>query len=55
LPLDLPLHGFLAGVLGVGLSAFVVTGAFSGRDGIVDLAGRSVRWRVTRTPRGRYW
>jgi membrane protease YdiL (CAAX protease family) len=46
LPLDLPLHGFLAGALGVGLGAFVVTGALSGRDGIVDLARRSVRWRV---------
>jgi uncharacterized protein len=46
LPLDLPLHGFLGGVLGVGLGAFVVTAALSGRDGVVDLARRSVRWRV---------
>jgi membrane protease YdiL (CAAX protease family) len=46
LPLDLPLHGFLGGVLGVGLGAFVVTAALSGRDGVVDLVRRSVRWRV---------
>ncbi|HEX7211713.1 MAG TPA: hypothetical protein VF241_12395 [Propionibacteriaceae bacterium] len=46
LPFDLPLHGFLGGVLGVGLGAFVVTGALAGRDGVVDLARRSVRWWV---------
>ena len=46
LPLDLPLHGFLASLLGVGLGAFVVTAALSGRDGVVDLARRTVRWRV---------
>jgi membrane protease YdiL (CAAX protease family) len=33
-------------VLGVGIGAFVVTAALAGRDGVVDLARRSVRWRV---------
>ncbi len=46
LPLDLPLHGFLGGLLGVGIAAFLVTGSLAGRDGVVDLARRSVRWRV---------
>ena len=46
LPFDLPLHGLLGGVLGVGLAAFLVTAALDGRDGVVDLAWRSVRWRV---------
>jgi membrane protease YdiL (CAAX protease family) len=46
LPFGLPLHGFLGAVLGVGLGAFVVTAALRGREGVVDLARRSVRWRV---------
>jgi membrane protease YdiL (CAAX protease family) len=46
LPFDLPLHGLLGGVLGVGLAAFLVTAALDGQDGVVDLARRSVRWRV---------
>jgi uncharacterized protein len=46
LPYGLPLHGFLGGVLGVGVGAFVVTAAVTGREGVVDLARRSVRWRV---------
>jgi membrane protease YdiL (CAAX protease family) len=46
LPVDLPLHGFLGTLLGVGLGAFVVTGALAGRNGVVDLARRSLRWRV---------
>jgi uncharacterized protein len=46
LPFDLPLHGVVGGVLGVGLGAFVVTAALAGRDGVIDLARRSVRWRV---------
>ena len=50
LPFDLP-HGVLGGLLGVGIGAFVVTGALAGRDGGVDLAQRSLRWRV---PIGRY-
>src|SRR6185436_5235649 len=33
-------------VIGLGVGAFVVTGALAGRDGVVDLARRSVRWRV---------
>jgi membrane protease YdiL (CAAX protease family) len=33
-------------VLGVGIGAFVVTAAVAGRDGVIDLARRSVRWRV---------
>jgi uncharacterized protein len=45
-PFDLPLHGFLGGALGVGLGAFLITRALSGRDDVVDLARRSVRWRV---------
>jgi hypothetical protein len=40
LPFDLPLHGVLGGLLGVGIGAFVVTGALAGRDGGVDLAQR---------------
>jgi hypothetical protein len=46
LPFSMPLHGFLAGLIGVGLAAFLVTAALAGRDGVVDLARRSVRWRV---------
>ena len=46
LPFDLPLHGFLGGVLGVGFGAFLVTGALRGREGVVDLARRGVRWRL---------
>jgi|SRR4029450_647813 hypothetical protein len=43
LPYGLPLHGFLGGLFGVGLSALLVTGALAGRDGVVDLARRSLR------------
>ena len=46
LPFDLPLHGVVGGVLGVGFGAFFVTYALAGRAGVVDLARRSVRWRV---------
>ena len=46
LPYDLPLHGVVGGILGVGLGAFVVTAALAGRAGVTDLARRSVRWRV---------
>jgi CAAX protease family protein len=46
LPFALPLHGVIGGALGVGVGAFVVTGALAGRDGVVDLARRSTRWRV---------
>jgi membrane protease YdiL (CAAX protease family) len=47
LSFDLPLHGVVGGVLGVGLGAFLVTAALTGRAGVVDLARRSVRWRVS--------
>jgi hypothetical protein len=46
LPFDLPLHGLLGGALGVGIAAFLVTAALAGRDGVVDLVGRSTRWRI---------
>jgi hypothetical protein len=46
LPFDLPLRGFLGSLLGVGLGAFVVTAALAGREGVVDLARRGVRWRL---------
>jgi uncharacterized protein len=46
LPFGLPLHGVVGGVLGVGIGAFVVTAAVAGRDGVIDLARRSARWRV---------
>jgi hypothetical protein len=46
LPFDLPLHGLISSVLGVGVAAFFVTYALSGRAGVADLAQRSVRWRV---------
>ena len=40
------LFAIVGGILGTGLGAFVVTGALAGRDGVVDLARRSMRWRV---------
>src|SRR5688500_14472280 len=46
LPFDMPLHGVIGGSLGVGLAAFLVTAALSGRAGVADLVRRSVRWRV---------
>jgi CAAX protease family protein len=45
-PFDQPLHGIVGGSLGVGLAAFLVTAALSGRAGVADLGRRSVRWRV---------
>src|SRR5687767_9216437 len=47
LPFDLPLHGVVGGSLGVGLAAFLVTAALSGRAGAADLGRRSLRWRVS--------
>jgi membrane protease YdiL (CAAX protease family) len=47
LPYGLPLHGLVGGLLGVGLGAFLVTAALNGREGVIDLARRSVRWRVS--------
>jgi uncharacterized protein len=46
LPFGLPMHGFLGAVLGVGVAALLVTAALAGRAGVVDLAHRSLRWRV---------
>ena len=46
LPYGLPLHGFLGRMLGVGVDAFLGTGALAGREGVIDLARRTVRWRV---------
>jgi CAAX protease family protein len=45
LPFGLPLHGVVIS-LGVGLAAFLVTAALSGRPGVADLRRRSLRWRV---------
>jgi uncharacterized protein len=45
-PFGQPLHGVVGGALGVGLAAFLVTAALSGRAGVADLGRRSVRWRV---------
>ena len=45
LPFGLPLHGVFIS-LGVGLAAFLVTAALSGRAGVADLRRRSLRWRV---------
>ena len=45
-PFDQPFHGIVGGALGVGLAAFLVTAALSGRAGVADLGRRSVRWRV---------
>jgi hypothetical protein len=39
LPHGLPLHRFLGGALGVGLGAFVVTGALAGRTALLILPG----------------
>jgi uncharacterized protein len=46
LPFGLPLHGLVGATLGVVVGAFLVTGALAGRNGVVDLARRGVRWRV---------
>ncbi len=36
----------VATILGVALPAFLVTAATGGRDGVSDLLGRCLRWRV---------
>ena len=43
---DLPLHGSLGTIFGVGVAAFLVTAAADGRTGVGDLLRRSLRWRV---------
>jgi len=45
-PFDQPLHGIVGGSLGVGVAAFLITAASSGRAGVADLGRRSVRWQV---------
>ena len=45
-PFGLPLFAVAGGIAGVGIAALVVTAATSGRPGVVDLARRSLRWRV---------
>jgi hypothetical protein len=39
LPFGLPLHGFVGGLLGVGVGAFVVTAALAGREALLILLG----------------
>jgi hypothetical protein len=39
-------YDWLAHILGSAVPAFVVTAAVRGRDGVRDLAGRCLRWRV---------
>ena len=46
LPFDLPLLAAVGTILGVGLAAFVVTGAADGWAGVTDLVRRTLRWRV---------
>jgi membrane protease YdiL (CAAX protease family) len=46
LAFGLPLHGVVGGSLGLGLAAFLVTAALSGRAGVADLGRRGARWRV---------
>jgi membrane protease YdiL (CAAX protease family) len=45
-PFDQPLYGSVGTILGVAFAAFLVTAATRGRAGVIDLARRSVRWRV---------
>jgi membrane protease YdiL (CAAX protease family) len=45
-PFDSPLFGVVGGILGVGLGAFIVAGVTAGRAGVLDLARRTLRWRV---------
>ena len=46
LPFDLALYESLGPIFGVALPAFVVVAAARGRDGVRELAGRCLRWRV---------
>jgi CAAX protease family protein len=47
LPFDLALYESLGPILGVALPAFVVVAVARGRDGVRELAGRCLRWRVS--------
>jgi hypothetical protein len=44
LPYGLALHGFFGGLLGVGVGAFLVTGALAGREGVVDPSAACAGW-----------
>jgi uncharacterized protein len=46
LPFDLAPYDSLGHIFGVALPAFLVVAAMHGRDGVRDLARRSLRWRV---------
>jgi len=46
LPFDLAPYDSLAPIFGVALPAFIVVAATHGREGVGDLARRSLRWRV---------
>src|SRR5215210_400621 len=46
LPFDLALYESLGPIFGVALPAFLVVAATSGKDGVRDLARRSLRWRI---------
>src|SRR5829696_8301802 len=47
LPFDLALYESLGPIFGVALPAFVVVAAARGREGVRELAGRCLRWRVS--------
>jgi uncharacterized protein len=46
LPTPTGLYGPLENILGMAVPAFLVTAVVGGRDGVRDLAGRCLRWRV---------
>jgi membrane protease YdiL (CAAX protease family) len=46
LPAGAALHPYTENLLGAALPAFVVTAIVGGRDGVRDLARRTLRWRV---------
>jgi len=47
LPFDLALYESLGPIFGVALPAFIVVAAARGREGVRELAGRCLRWRVS--------
>src|SRR5829696_5914361 len=46
LPFDLALYESLGPIFGVALPAFIVVAATHGKEGVLDLAHRCLRWRV---------
>jgi uncharacterized protein len=46
LPFDQAPYDWILHIIGLALPAFLVTAAVSGREGVRDLASRSLRWRV---------